>query len=1138
LTVSRKTTWSIKEDIKICFILLHDKKLKKVNHKSNNTMTEGAKTLEEKYQKKDLREHILTRPDSYIGSIKSITDEVFVVNDTKDGMTKEVLTYVPGLYKIFDEILVNAMDHSVNDTTVTHIKVLVDKENNEISIMNNGTGIIIEKHKEYGIYIPELIFGNLLTSTNYDDTEDRVTGGRNGLGAKLTSVFSTEFTVETIDSVNKKKYIQTFKDNMTVKGIPKITTVSTAKSYTKITFKPDLKRFGMNKLEEDIVKLFEKRTYDCAACTRKDVNVYFNGLMMKYKFFEKYVDLYIGNKLESKRVYQEGKNNEWELACSMSSSDKSQQVSFVNSLWTINGGRHVDYIQNQIVRKLTEVIQNKNKNITVKPSYIKDRLFIFLKSTIVNPTFSSQTKEELTTNIKDFGFRFDVSDEFILKLSKCGIIEEIIAFSRHKESREMSKTDGKKKSTVKIEKLDDANWAGTSKSAQCTLILTEGDSAKAFAISGLSVVGRDTYGVYPLRGKMLNVRDASTKKIMENKEVSDLKTILGLKENKVYTDINELRYGKIMILTDSDYDGYHIKGLIMNMIHSGWSSLLKIPEFIIAMKTPIVKVKKGKIQHEFYTLKDYNEWKETHTSGWTIKYYKGLGTSSAKEAKEYFNDMDKTIVKYKWDKNIDKSIKLAFEKKQADNRKTWIGNFNPNEDNLEMITKEVEYTDFINKELIHFSVSDLQRSIPSICDGLKPSQRKVLFYMLKNNVIKEMKVSQLSGYISAETSYHHGPTSMEGTIVNLAQDYVGSNNINLLEPSGQFGTRLASGKDSASPRYINTSLAAITRSLFPKEDNDILNYLEDDGISIEPEWFLPIIPMVLVNGVEGIGTGFSTSIPRYNPKDIIRNIEKLINEEEMLEIHPYYKNHTGLIEKNGDSGYISKGTFKKVGENILEIIELPVGKAINDYKEFLESDPVELLIKGYTNHSTEDSVRFVLDFKSKDTLSKLIESGDIYKELKLTKSFSISNMHLFNSQGKIQKYSNVNEIIQEFFNVRMEYYDKRKEHLTKHYKELSDIADSKMRFIMAIIDDRLKVFKQKKKDIEMNLERLQFMKIKDSYNYLTDLSIHSFTEEKIEELKKYNRELKNKLEFLDENEADDLWMYDLEDYIKISKKVN
>jgi DNA topoisomerase-2 len=1094
------------------------------------------KTLEEKYQKKDLREHILTRPDSYIGSIKSVTDEVYVVNDKKDGMEREVLTYVPGLYKIFDEILVNAMDHSVNDETVTQIKVTVDKENGEISVMNNGAGITVEKHKEYGIYIPELIFGNLLTSTNYDDTEDRVTGGRNGLGAKLTSVFSKEFIVETVDSENKKKYIQIFKDNMTIKGVPKITTVSTAKSYTKITFRPDLERFGMKGLEDDIIKLFEKRTYDCAACTRKEVNVYYNGMMMKYKYFEKYVDLYIGNKITSKRVYQESKGG-WEVACSMSNDDKAQQMSFVNSLWTINGGRHVDYIQNQIVRKLTEVIQNKNKDITVKPSYIKDRLFIFLKSTIINPTFSSQTKEELTTNIKDFGFRFDISDEFILKLSKCGIIEEIIAFSRHKESREMTKTDGKKKSKVKIEKLDDANFAGTAKSERCTLILTEGDSAKAFAISGLSVVGRDTYGVYPLRGKMLNVRDASTKKIMDNKEVSDLKIILGLKENKVYKDISELRYGKIMILTDSDYDGYHIKGLIMNMIHTGWSSLLKIPEFIIAMKTPIVKVKKGKVQHEFYTLKDYNEWKESNTTGWSIKYYKGLGTSSAKEAKEYFSDMDKTIVKYKWDKNMDKSIKLAFEKKQADNRKTWIGNFDIKKDNLEMRTKEVEYTDFINKELIHFSVSDLQRSIPSICDGLKPSQRKVLFYMLKNNVIKEMKVSQLSGYISAEMSYHHGPTSMEGTVVNMAQDYIGSNNINLLEPIGQFGTRLASGKDSASSRYINTSLAAITRSLFPKEDNDILNYLEDDGLSIEPEWFVPIIPMVLVNGCEGIGTGFSSFIPRYNPKDIIKNIERLINEEEMLEIHPYYKNHTGIINKNGDTGYISKGEFKRTGDTSIEIIELPIGKAINDYKEFLESDVMDLLIKGYTNYSTEETVRFVLEFRNKETLKKLIDSGDIYKELRITKSFSINNMHLFDSKGKIQKYSNVNDIIKEFFNVRLEYYKKRKDYLVKHYKELSDIAESKMRFIMAIIDDRLKVFKRKKKEIEIDLERLKFIKTKESYNYLTELPIHSFTEEKIEELKKHNKELKNKLDFLDENEADDLWLSDLEDYIKISKKM-
>jgi DNA topoisomerase-2 len=908
-----------------------------------------TKTIEEKYQKKDLREHILTRPDTYIGSVKSTTDEIFVLEkENPEGglkMKKQVLTYVPGLYKIFDEILVNAMDHSVNDLTVTQIKVVVNE--NEISVFNDGAGVIVEKHKVHGVYVPELIFGNLLTSSNYDDNEQRVTGGRNGLGSKIVSIYSKKFIVETVDTVNMKKYIQTFSENMTEKTDPKISTIKTAKSYTKITFEPDLKRFGMTSLDSDIIALIEKRVYDCSACTRKEVSVYYNGVMIKQKTFEKYVDLFIGNKKDTQRVYQSNENG-WEIACCMNDEDKFKQVSFVNGIWTIYGGKHVDYIQNQITKKLAELIQGKNKNLVVKPNYIKERLFLFVKSTIVNPTFSSQTKDTLTSNVKDFGFRFDVSDEFIMKLSKCGIVEEIVAFAKHKETRELKTTDGKKRSKVKVAKLDDANWAGTGKSEQCTLILTEGLSAKTFAISGMTVVGRDKYGVFPLRGKVLNIRDAAPKKIAENQEIIDLKAILGLEQGKEYKSLSDLRYGKVMILADADVDGHHIAGLIMNVFHSAWPSLMKFENFIIAMKTPVLKVIKRNQIKEFFTLTEFNQWKESNDiSGWTTKYYKGLGTSSAKEAKEYFSDMNKTIVKYQWDKDTDKNMKMAFEKKQADKRKEWLGEYNPNKVN-EVIAKEnrvVKYSEFINNDLIEFSISDLKRSIPSVCDGMKPSQRKILFYMLKKDLTKEIKVSQLGGYISAETSYHHGPASMEGTIINMAQDYMGSNNLNLLEPVGQFGTRLAGGKDAASSRYINTCLRQLTKVIFNDSDNYVLNYLEDDGMSIEPEWYIPIIPMVLVNGVDGIGTGYSSFLPCYNPKDIIKNLTSLINDEPMTPMDPYYKGFKGEIIKVNEIGYQTKGVFKKISNTKIEIQELPVGRWTDDYKEFLESDTLEKTVK-------------------------------------------------------------------------------------------------------------------------------------------------------------------------------------------------
>ena len=210
--------------------------------------------------------------------------------------------------------------------------------------------------------------------------------------------------------------------------------------------------------------------------------------------------------------------------------------------------------------------------------------------------------------------------------------------------------------------MDDANFAGTRKSHLCTLILTEGDSAKSMAIAGLSVVGRDKYGVFPLKGKMLNVRDASIKQITNNQEITNLKKIIGLETNKKYKDIKSLRYGKVMIMTDQDHDGSHIKGLFLNMIHSEWPELLKLG-FVVCMVTPIIKAIKGNRIKSFYTLTDYNQWKETvNVSQWKIKYYKGLGTSTSKEAKEYFQDLK--INEYEFDEQTDEAMTSLLKRQR------------------------------------------------------------------------------------------------------------------------------------------------------------------------------------------------------------------------------------------------------------------------------------------------------------------------------------------------------------------------------------------------------------------------------------------------------------------------------------------
>ena len=1090
-----------------------------------------------KYKKYTQLEHVLARPDTYIGSVCKDTDKHWALDKEKTMLKPKMLTHVPGLYKIYDEILVNAIDQSTIDPKLDTIKI--DIVDNSISIYNNGEGIPVEIHKEYGMYIPELIFGNLLTSSNYDDTKDRTTGGRNGFGAKLANIFSTSFEVEILDAKSGKLYKQTWSKNMTVFDPPTILQKSKGKGYAKFTFRPDFEKFGMEFMDNDTIDLFEKRAYDVCACTNKNVKVYYNGNQIKISNFEKYIDLYLGSKTDTPRVYCS--NEHWEICVCMSDTG-FKQVSFVNGICTSVGGSVVDYITRNLVQKLTDLITSKHKNAVIKPQFIKDHMFVFIKATIVNPSFSSQTKVECTSKPSTFGSKFEPSEDFIKKIAKLGINDEALALAKHKEMRELAKTDGKKRTNIKgIPKLDDANKAGTGASSRCTLILTEGDSAKTFAISGLSIVGRDNWGVFPLRGKLLNVRDATPKQLMENAEINAIKQILGLQQDKEYRNTNELRYGRIMILTDADVDGSHIKGLLINFIHHFWPSLLEIdPCFVCAMITPVIKVSKGTQVLSFYNLNEFDQWKKDtpNSKTWQVKYYKGLGTSTSNEAKQYFKDLQKNTVKYTCDVNRAKTkecIELAFKKENADKRKHWIVDGIDKNENIEHGTSEISYTNFINKDFIWFSIADVTRSIPSMVDGLKPSQRKVL-YACRKRSNKEAKVSQLAGYISTETSYHHGEQSLMGTVISMAQDFVGSNNLNLLNPIGQFGTRLMGGKDAASPRYIYTNLNDKTHILFNKEDDPLLDYLDDDGFKIEPKYYVPTLPTILINGSEGIGTGYSSFVPCYNPVEIKKQIQNILEEKPVDELIPYYQGFTGTILPNEDGTYIVKGIYKQTSSCTLEISELPIGKWTQDYKEFLENiteggtgTGKKIYLSNYENHSTENTVNFKLTFIEGE-LAKLVKSKNLEKELKLCSSLSIKNMHLFDKNNNIKKYNNVEEILRDFVDIRKEYYQKRKDHNLKVMNNELAILDYKIKFIQSVVDGSFIIFKRKKQSLIDDLKKLKYPLVDKSYEYLLGMKLWLLTEESIEEYMKKQKSLNTSIKHLDSLSANDIWIADIDKF--------
>lgn len=1097
-----------------------------------------TKTIEQTYKKLDQRQHVLERPGMYIGDVKKTIEEVWVYEDDK--MIKKQVEYSPGFIKIFDEILTNATDHATRDPTMTMIKVDFNVETGEICVYNNGKGIPVVEHKEHNIYIPELIFGHLLSGSNYDDTQKRIGAGLNGLGSKTTNIYSKKFVVETIDSDNRKKFVQIYHNNMETRTKPKITETN-GKSYTKIKYIPDYDRFEMSGLDQGTIALIKKRVYDCIACTEGNVSIYLNGEKLKGKNFVDYCKYFFE---DSKIIVESHRENNFVWEYAVVPNEKFEQISFVNGNATSQGGKHVDYILYQIINRLKDMLETKKKIKDVKPGFIRDRLFFFLRATVVNPSFNSQTKETLTTQSKDFGCKIEVSEGFINKIYKSPIVEEIVAFCKMKENAKLSReTDGSKVNKVFLPKLEDALWAGTSRSNSCTLILTEGLSAMTFAMWGRGVVTPERYGAYPLKGKCLNVRDATVSQLLENEELNNIKQILGLKQGKVYHDVSSLRYGKVMILTDADTDGSHIKSLFVNFIHANWPSLLKL-DFIQTLRTPIVKAIKGKNILEFFTEQDYIIWKEKNKAdGYQIRYFKGLGTSKKEDAQETFKNINQLKVDYFYkDKNCDDSILLAFEKdknkpngelKQSDKRKLWLSGYDKNV-YIDAKESKVSYQDLINKELIHFSIYDNKRSIPSLCDGLKPSQRKILHYMLKKNISKLIKVAQLAGYVSAETGYHHGENSLQQAIIGMAQNFVGTNNINLLFPDGNFGSRLLL-KDAASPRYIYTRLSDITPMLFNKDDFPLLEYLNDDGISIEPEWYLPIIPMILVNGCEGIGTGYSTSIPPFNPLDIIENIERKLDGKDMFKMRPFFRGFNGeTIEDPDKKGiYYTKGKYEIISDTQIKITELPIGVGVITYKEFLESfientknkSKKNTFLKDVKNKTTDENngIHLLIDFKNANELKKI----SIEKELKLVKSCNTNNMHLFNDKLVLKKYDDPLDILDDYFALRLEFYAKRKNYLLEVLEKDLLYLENKIRFIKENISGDVIMMKKSRDEVISRMKERQFVKYDDSYDYLITMPMINLTNEKIESLETLLKAKKEEQDDLLSKSASDLWKRDL-----------
>jgi DNA topoisomerase-2 len=1075
----------------------------------------------------------------YVGNCTSESYDTFIYDITEGYMVYKTVDIPQAIERIFLEILTNAGDNVIRSRNIGHdpgsIWVTIDKDSNMVHIVNQGVPIPVVVHPEYGMYIPELIFGTLLSSSNYN--QDRTGAGVNGLGAKLCNIMSTYFEVEVLDGYNRLRYHQIWKNHMTRDKDPDIVSLPDANpgdSYVSVKYVIDTNYFHYT-YTTDLVYLFTRHCIDMSY--NLDITIVVNDCVYHYYDPREYSRLYFRD--FDRSIVLVGTNHKVVIVDKISPIEVSY-VSFVNGVYTRDGGVHV----NALVKKLADVVRSIVK-YKVTSGDIRRYTCIVVSCYLKNPKFSGQSKTYLNGPTPTYG---EISPD---QLQEWSLIDRI---QMDNELRLVKSTDGKKIRYVGIKKLEDANLAGTKNSQQCVLLYTEGNSAAAFATKLVSLIpdGRDYYGIYPGKGKLLNVMNATIDQIANNEEICNLKQVLGLKDGVDYTDdenYNSLRYGHFLIMSDSDVDGKHIIGLVLNFFHCRFPSLL-YRGFVSYLRTPIIKVVKGKEVIRFYTQTSYDRWKDNTPDYHTYKhkYYKGLGTSNDTDINDIYNQGPKVIMCI-YDESSPEYFRLAFDETRSNDRKKWIEDFKPLLDIEDIVYQPI--TIFLYHELTEFMISNVVRAIPKLLDGLKESQRKILWtaYMTwkgrkgwSNDLSKDIKVNDLASSSTRICGYKHGEKIMAETIAQMAHDFVGSNNMPYFIAEGQLGTRNQGGKDASDPRYTYVRPNVWIPLVFRNEDFDILDRVIDEGIECEPISFLPVIPMCLVNGVIGIGSGYSTLIPSYNPLDLIRWIRCKIRQEPLPKLIPWYRGFSGEIKLvdnyipqpvdvsdddplGPDHIVVSRTSMVTVGKYHMDpkgggvwITELPIKRFTHPYKEWLDDMVSKKKIYSYRNLSTHDKVLFqVIGMDSPDT-----------RKLRLERTFGLGNMVLLDLNNRPKRYDTVDSILEEYYNQRLYFYQKRKDYIIQQYTDRIQQIEGRYKFVILVIEGKIVVMNQKKDHI---IDQMRSYGIDPELLKVVKLSelTHDEAYRLYDEIQATKKELSDVMN----TRPEDLWIRDLDDLERV-----
>ena len=843
----------------------------------------------------------------------------------------------------------------------------------------------------------------------------------------------------------------------------------------------------------------------------------------------RYASLYCAEDNKNFLVYQD----ESVELCLLDTPEKGFQVSFVNGMYTKRGGSHVNETLKVFSASALEKLNKKQKLFDVRD--VKKHLSLIISCKVINPIFKTQSKEEFSHPVP----KIAIPDKTVKKVEKWDFVKQLSMYADIKSRGEDKPEKKRKEKKIVVPKMEQANLIGTD--APCILILTEGDSAKTFALRYRAAVprGDDLYSVFPLRGKGLNIRNATALQIGENPELRAVRNMLNVHPGTDYSkdeNFTTLTHkGGVMYMTDADVDGDHISGLGLNLFGYSYPSLAD-RDYIMGLLTPLLSVSRGTDTKFFMSKEQFDNWlsqqspnaivqddKNRRASQWMVTYFKGLG----RWEKEMFEDPNiitnfKEVV-YKFDEASYERLKLAFDKTLADKRKDWVSVANiPKPSYISNGIRLVQRVDdFVDTRLRRFSVEDNLRSIPCVIDNLKPSQRKIIYAIILRKLGETpVKIAQFMGYVAENTEYEHGEANLGETIMRMCQDHPGANNLPLITGKGEYGSRVKNGADFADPRYVFMARASLMDKVIRKEDNVLLDYLTSEGKLIEPRFYIPILPLCAVNGAEGIGTGFSTAVPTYHPtasvtpwvRVWIQNKLRSADEPEadypiMI---PHCNGFKGRIYEERPGKFMTEGVLTIQG-NVTRITELPIGMSLEEFSGKIDQWYIDKKITDFTKSMKPEVVDFTITGFQNPT----------HKTLGLLSSISTSNITFFNDEGYIVKYANIESAMNDFCEYRYHAYERRK---GAHLAELSEevkAEDLKIAFIKDVLSKEIVVDAP---DAEVRMEERGYP------SKFLDMSIRSITPDGLVRHEKARAKLLETAGQLEATSVRSIWEGELEEF--------